>query len=140
MNPKESLPKLARGVDAPSAATQATPKTLQGKEPRVEPDYLLRLFVSGFTPRSQRAIDNLQNICERYLAGRHRIEVVDLYQSPGAARDAQIVATPTLVKILPLPAGRVIGDLSQVDKVLRGLEKKSLARLRRQARRSAIPK
>jgi circadian clock protein KaiB len=88
----------------------------------VDPEYLLRLFVSGFTPRSQRAINNLQNICERYLAGRHRIEVVDLYQSPGAARDEQIIATPTLVKILPLPPRRVIGDLSQVDKVVRGLD------------------
>jgi|HubBroStandDraft_1064217.scaffolds.fasta_scaffold08247_4 circadian clock protein KaiB len=122
MNPKESLPRRARAVDAPSAATPAAPKALQGEEPRVEPDYLLRLFVSGFTPRSQRAIDNLQNICERHLAGRHRIEVVDLYQSPGAARDEQIIATPTLLKILPLPARRVIGDLSQVDKVLHGLD------------------
>jgi circadian clock protein KaiB len=122
VNPKESPPKRARAAGSPSAATQATPAVLQAKKPRVEPDYLLRLFVSGFTPRSRRAIDNLQNICERYLAGRHRIEVVDLYQSPGAARDEQIIATPTLLKILPLPPRRVIGDLSQVDKVLHGLD------------------
>jgi circadian clock protein KaiB len=122
MNPKTSLPKRARGEGPPSAATEAAPKPLRAKKPRVEPEYELRLFVSGLTPRSQRAIDNLQNICERYLAGRHRIEVVDLYQSPGAARDEQIIATPTLLKIQPLPPRRVIGDLSQVEKVLHGLD------------------
>jgi circadian clock protein KaiB len=100
----------------------ASAKTLRTKRPKVEPEYLLRLFVSGFTPRSQRAIDNLQHICERYLAGRHRIEVVDLYQSPERAHDEQIIAIPTLVKIRPLPPWRVIGDLSHVDKVLQGLD------------------
>ncbi len=95
----------------------------RAKKRRVDPvEYLLRLFVSGFTPRSQRAIANLQDICERYLSGRHRIEVVDLYQSPGVARDEQIIATPTLLKVTPLPSRRVIGDLSQVDKVLHGLD------------------
>jgi circadian clock protein KaiB len=97
-------------------------KVLRTKKPDVEPEYLLRLFVSGLTPRSQRAIDNLRNICERYLAGRHRIEVVDLYQSPGLAHDEQIIAIPTLVKVRPRPQLRVIGDLSQTDKVLRGLD------------------
>jgi circadian clock protein KaiB len=87
-----------------------------------EPELLLRLFVSGLTPRSQRAVDNLQNLCERYLAGRYRIEVVDLYQSPGRARDEQIIATPTLVKVRPVPSRRVIGDLSQIDRVLLGLD------------------
>ncbi|MGD0680186.1 MAG: circadian clock KaiB family protein [Polyangiaceae bacterium] len=87
-----------------------------------QPEYLLRLFVSGLAPRSQRAIDNLRNLCERYLAGHHRIEVVDLYQSPGLARDEQIIATPTLVKVQPLPERRVIGDLSQPERVLHGLD------------------
>jgi circadian clock protein KaiB len=81
-----------------------------------------RLFVSGLAPRSQRAIDNLHSICERYLAGRHCIEVIDLRTSPGSANDEQIVATPTLLKIQPLPPRRLIGDLSQVDKVLHGLD------------------
>jgi circadian clock protein KaiB len=88
----------------------------------VDFEYVLRLFVSGFAPRSQRAIDNLRNICERYLVGRYRIEVVDLYQSPSRAHDEQIIATPTLLKLLPLPQRRVIGDLSQVDKVLHALD------------------
>jgi circadian clock protein KaiB len=96
--------------------------TLQADKSNVDPEYLLRLFVSGLTPRSQRAIDNLRNICERHLVGRYRIEVIDLYQSPGLARDEQIIAVPTLLKILPRPQRRVIGDLSQVNKVLRGLD------------------
>jgi circadian clock protein KaiB len=91
-------------------------------KPQVEAEYVLRLFVSGFTPRSQRAIDNLKNICEQHLAGRYRIEVVDLYQSPGLAHDEQIIATPTLVKVRPLPGRRVIGDLSHMDRVLHGLD------------------
>jgi circadian clock protein KaiB len=93
----------------------------RAKEPEVEPEYLLRLFISGFTPRSQRAIDNLNSICERYLAGRYRIEVIDLYQSPGMAHDEQIIAIPTLLKVRPLPEQRVIGDLSQVERVLHGI-------------------
>jgi circadian clock protein KaiB len=120
MSAQNKHPQRARVELPASAATQAAPKPLLAK--KTEPEYELRLFVSGLTPRSQRAIDNLQNICERYLAGRHRIEVVDLYQSPGAARDQQIVATPTLLKVLPFPARRVIGDLSQLDKVLRSLD------------------
>jgi circadian clock protein KaiB len=87
-----------------------------------DPEYVLRLFVSGFTPRSQRAIANLKDICERHLAGRYRIEVVDLHQSPDLARDEQIIATPTLMKVRPFPPQRVIGDLSQVDKVLHSLD------------------
>ena len=86
------------------------------------PEYVLRLFVCGFTPRSQRAIDNMRAICERHLAGRFQIEVIDLHQSPGRAHDDQILATPTLVRVSPSPPRRVIGDLSQADKVLRGLD------------------
>jgi circadian clock protein KaiB len=99
----------------------AAAATLRAKKPS-DSEYVLRLFVSGFTPCSQRAIDNLKNICELYLAGRYRIEVVDLYKSPGLARDEQIIAIPTLLKVLPFPPRRVIGDLSQVDKVLHGLD------------------
>jgi circadian clock protein KaiB len=92
------------------------------EKPGADTDYVLRLFVSGLTPRSQRAIGNLQRICERYLAGRYRIEVIDLYKSPGLARDEQIIATPTLLRLSPTPRRRIIGDLSQVDKVLHALD------------------
>jgi circadian clock protein KaiB len=94
----------------------------QSKKPEIRCEYVFRLFVSGATPRSQRAIDNLQTLCEVHLPGRHRIEVVDLYQSPERAHDEQIIAIPTLLKIEPFPPRRVIGDLSQVDKVLHGLD------------------
>jgi circadian clock protein KaiB len=97
-------------------------KAFRATKPEVEPEYVLRLFVSGLTSRSQRAIANLKVICERHLAGRYRIEVVDLHQSPGLARDEQIIATPTLLRVQPLPQRRVIGDLSQADKVLQGLD------------------
>jgi circadian clock protein KaiB len=111
---------LRSGASGP--AREAGTKALRAAKLEVDPEYLLRLFVSGFTPRSQRAIDNLKNICERHLAGRYRIEVIDLYQSPGLAHDEQIIATPTLLKVRPFPARRVIGDLSQVDRVLHGLD------------------
>ena len=104
----------------------ATAHALRPKKqkPKADPEYLLRLYISGFTPRSQRAIENLRNICERHLVGRYRIEVTDLYQSPGLAHDEQITAIPMLVKVRPFPQRRVIGDLSNLDKVLHGLDLK----------------
>jgi circadian clock protein KaiB len=122
MSRKQSHAQQARVEGPPRAATTETVEAPRAEKPKVDPEYVLRLFVAGLTSRSQRAIDNLQSICERYLAGRHRIEVVDLYQSPGLAHDEQIIAVPTLLKVLPFPPRRVIGDLSQVDKVLHGLD------------------
>ena len=122
MTLKAGSARRARGKSSPGAAVTGVAGKVRVAKPTIEPEYVLRLFISGFTPRSQRAIDNLQSICEHHLAGRHRIEVVDLYQSPGLAHDEQIIAVPTLLKVLPLPPRRVIGDLSQVDKVLRGLD------------------
>jgi len=87
-----------------------------------EPEYLLRLFVAGTTARSRRAIDNLQRICDQYLAGRYRIEIIDLRESPAWATEEQILATPTLMKVRPRPQRRVIGDLSRLDRVLRSLD------------------
>ena len=91
--------------------------------PEAEPDgrYKLRLFVTGSTPRSARAIANMRRICEENLHGRYDLEVVDVYENPDATRELQIIATPTLVKILPEPLRRIIGDLSNVEKVLAGL-------------------
>lgn len=84
--------------------------------------YVLRLYVTGSTPRSARAIENMHRICEEHLAGRYDLEVVDIYQRPDAAREFQLVAAPTLVKLLPEPLRRIVGDLSDRDKVLRGLD------------------
>lgn len=80
--------------------------------------YVLKLYVTGATRRSQKAISNLNSICEEYLQGRYDLQVVDIYQSPVMAKDADILAAPTLVKQLPLPVRRLIGDLSERGRVL----------------------
>jgi circadian clock protein KaiB len=84
--------------------------------------YNLRLYVAGQTPKSMAAIANLKKICEQHLAGRYEIEVVDLIKDPALARRHQIVAIPTLIRELPEPLKRIIGDLSNVEKVLVGLD------------------
>lgn len=80
--------------------------------------YVLKLYVTGATRRSQKAITNLNSICEEYLRGNYDLQVVDIYQSPVMAKDADILAAPTLVKQLPLPVRRLIGDLSERGRVL----------------------
>lgn len=94
---------------------------MTGSQPQDTDRYVLRLFVTGTTSRSQRAIANMHRICEEVLAGRYDLEVIDIYQQPEATRDLQVIATPTLVKILPEPLRRIIGDLSDREKVLAGL-------------------
>jgi circadian clock protein KaiB len=84
--------------------------------------YNLRLYVAGQTPRSAAAIANLTKICEEHLAGRYRIEVIDLVKFPQLARDHQILAVPTLVRELPEPLKRIIGDLSNTERALVGLD------------------
>ena len=84
--------------------------------------YILRLYISGASSRSSLAIENLKKICEEYLQGRYELEVIDLFQHPVLAKDEQIIAAPTLIKKLPLPFRRIIGDMSDKDKVLIGLD------------------
>jgi circadian clock protein KaiB len=84
--------------------------------------YLLTLYVTGTSPRANVAIGNLQRICEQELEGQYELEIVDVLENPQRAEDEKILATPTLIKQLPLPLRRVIGDLSDKDKVLIGLE------------------
>lgn len=84
--------------------------------------YILRLYITGTTNRSLLAITNLKKICEEYLEGRYELEVIDLYQMPRLAKDEQIIAAPTLIKKLPLPFRRIIGDMSNKEKVLIGLD------------------
>ena len=83
--------------------------------------YVLRLFVAGSTLRSQTAITNVRRICEQHLAERFELEVIDVYTHPQQTRDLQIVATPTLVKLEPGPLRRIVGDLTNRDRVLSGL-------------------
>ena len=105
--------------------------TVQGKKrefasapaPQTDPaHYRLRLFVTGATPRSSRAIQNIRAICEDKLQGRYDLEVVDIYQHPEHVKAEQIVVTPTLVKQTPLPTRKLIGDLSDTARVLIGLD------------------
>ena len=92
------------------------------QDPAVDSKYRLRLVVAGRTLRSQRAIENLRRICDDHLGGKVDLEVIDVYQQPELAQKYQVIAAPTLVKLLPLPIRRVIGDLSHKERVLRGLE------------------
>ena len=88
----------------------------------VSKPWKLRLYVAGQTPRSVTAIDNLERICHEHLEGRYEVEVIDLLKNPRLARDHQILAVPTLVRQIPHPARKIIGDLSNVERVLVGLE------------------
>lgn len=84
--------------------------------------WVLRLYVAGQTPKSLAAFANLRQICEEHLKGKYRIEVIDLIENPALARSDQIMAIPTLVRKLPPPMKKIIGDLSNQDRVLVGLE------------------
>jgi len=83
--------------------------------------YILKLFITGASPNSSRAINNIKNICETHLAGNYKLEIVDVYQQPFLAKDEQIIALPMLVKSSPMPFKRLIGDMSDTAKVLKGL-------------------
>jgi circadian clock protein KaiB len=84
--------------------------------------YVLRLYVTGATPRSLRAIENIKRICEEHLKGRYSLQVVDVYQQPVLAKGEQIVAAPTLIKYLPSPLRKFIGDMANTDRILLGLD------------------
>jgi circadian clock protein KaiB len=108
--------------DNPVNAASEFEKSLQRPPPLAQ--YVLHLFVTGMTPRSASAIENLKRVCEQHLEGRYTLEVTDIYQHPELAREVQLVAAPTLIKELPLPLRRIIGDLSDREKVLVGLDLK----------------
>lgn len=84
-------------------------------------EYVLRLYITGSTPRSVRAIENIRAVCEGHLEGRYTLQVIDIYQQPDAVVADQILASPTLIKELPAPLRRLVGDLSDENKVLAGL-------------------
>ncbi len=105
---------------------------MAGKQPHAEsnlermggkaPRYVLRLYVTGTTPKSQLAIRNIKNICENELKGRYDLEVIDIYQQPALASGEQVLAAPTLIKKLPRPLRRLVGDMSDRERVLYGLD------------------
>jgi len=96
-------------------------KTVSDKKGEREYIYFLRLFVTGILPNSARAIINSKAICEKYLKGRYELEIIDIYQQPSLALAEEIIAVPLLIKKFPLPEERLIGDMSDTNKVLEGL-------------------
>ena len=101
-------------------SSRRQPKKTPAKPPL--PNYVLRLYVTGATPRSTRAIANIRKLCEEHLKGRYSLEVIDIYQQAPLAAEEQIIAAPTLIKKLPLPLRQMVGDLSDQERVLIGLD------------------
>ena len=136
--PEMAMRRRGRMTGLPGARRQAPPPPDRPPDPkdggrtkraletvtreRAKGPYLLRLYVTGMTAASSRAIERAREICDKRLRGRYQLEVIDLYQLPALAKDHQIVATPTLIKVLPAPLRRYIGDLSRSEKVLFGLD------------------
>ncbi|MBN1983639.1 MAG: circadian clock KaiB family protein [Chitinivibrionales bacterium] len=99
--------------------------TRRFEEALVESDsrrFVFRLFVAGLSPRSQEAIGNVHSLCEEYLKDRYELKIIDIYQHPLSARENQIIAAPTLVRKLPLPLRKFVGDMSKTAKILAGLD------------------
>jgi len=94
---------------------KAEAETIQGEK------YILRLFVTGILPNSARAVVNIKAICEKYLKGRYELEIIDIYQQPSLALTEEIIAIPVLIKKFPLPEESLIGDMSDIENVLKGL-------------------
>ena len=101
--------------------TASFERTLKRKE---KEKYLLRLYVTGMTPKSAMAIRNVKKICEEHLKDRYDLQVIDIYQQPTLAEGEQIIAAPTLVKKLPLPLRKFIGDMANTERILLGLDLK----------------
>jgi circadian clock protein KaiB len=116
----KTLTKKAEEKRKPGTAS-STRKT-SGKKNGDETIWNLRLYVAGQSPKSMTAFANLKRICEQHLAGRYRIEVMDLIKNPQLAQGDQILAIPTLVRKLPEPLKRIIGDLSDIERTLVGLD------------------
>jgi circadian clock protein KaiB len=95
-----------------------------GQAPEADEKHLLRLYVAGRSPKCVAALENLKRFCEEHMAGRYEIEVVDLLENPRLAKDDQIIAIPTLVRKLPQPLRKIIGDLSNTERMLVGFDLK----------------
>jgi circadian clock protein KaiB len=90
-----------------------------------QPRYVFRLYVAGTSTRSRQAITNVREICERYLPGNYELDVVDVYQQPGATKAADVIALPTLIKELPFPPRKFVGDMSNTERIVVGLKLRS---------------
>ena len=92
------------------------------KEKQISPPYVLRLYITGASPNSVKAVKNLTSICEKYLKDNYELDVIDVYQQPLLAQSEQVLALPLLIKVSPLPLKRLIGNMSDTEKVLKGLQ------------------
>lgn len=120
MNRKRTT-KSTKETKTPTDSTAQYERALAGRDEQV---YVLRLYISGVSPKSVRALMNLKKFCEEHLAGRYELEVIDVYQQPTLAAGEQIVAVPTLIKKLPAPLRRMIGDMSDAERILLGIDLK----------------
>jgi len=105
-----------------SGAKSASPAAVEESVDESGERYILKLYVAGMTSRSTRAVENVRTFCEKHLEGRYDLQVIDVYQQPALARTEQLIAAPTLIKRLPLPLRRLIGDMSNEDRILVGLD------------------
>lgn len=99
----------------------------QARQRLDQQSYVLRLYVAGATPASLRAIENVKTLCDRHLKSRYQLEVIDIYQRPDLVRGVQILAAPTLVKSMPRPLRRFIGDMSRLESMMLGLGGENMA-------------
>ena len=114
----QPAPRRRKAANAKAALAKAADGRRNAK-------YVLRLYVAGMTPRSSAAIRAITQICDDHLKGRYVLDVVDIYRQPTLARGEQIIAVPTLIKKLPLPLRRIIGDMADLERILVGLDLKS---------------
>ena len=116
MKPKtKSGSKIKAKKSAATSARRRTPKRSAAR-------YALRLYITGQTPRSRQSVENLRALCDKYIPGQFDLEVVDIYQQPAMAAAGQIIAAPTLIKSMPLPLRRLVGDFSDQNRVILGLD------------------
>lgn len=116
---RKSTTKSKKETKSPTDSTAQYERALARRDKQV---YVLRLYISGVSPKSVQAVTNIKKICEEHLAGRYELEVIDVYQQPTLAAGEQIIAAPTLIKKLPAPLRRIIGDMSDVERILLGMD------------------
>src|ERR1700733_13985687 len=114
--------KTKRNKSAINARKRSASSTKKKAPKRPGPRYALRLYIPGQTPRSLQSVENLRALCDKYLPNQFDLEVVDIYQQPAMAAAGQIIAAPTLVKSMPLPLRRLVGDFSDQNRVILGLD------------------
>ena len=116
--------RTGKAVKPKAGADSTTAKFERAAARKSKPRYVLRLYVTGMTPNSIRAIENLRAICDEYLADRYDLEIIDIYQHPVLMQGEKIIAAPTLIKKLPEPLRHLVGDMSDRERVLLGLDLK----------------